>query len=99
MRGGNGIRIESSIWRSGGDRSCVLLHTRPPRRKVTLEGKMVVERDRRLIRALSAESPPRGGPLMSQVGERGTVGKREVGACVVVHGEFREGRAVQMPRP
>jgi hypothetical protein len=70
MRGGNGRWIESSNLRSG----------RPELRaaaygtiglEVALEERMAVKRDRRLVRALSAESPPRGGPLMSQLGSAG----------------------------
>ena len=40
-------------------------------REVALEGKMAVERDRRLIRAFLAESGPQGGPSMSQLGSAG----------------------------
>jgi len=39
-------------------------------REVALKGEIVVEWDRRLIRALLAECPRHGGPLMSQLGGR-----------------------------
>jgi len=36
-------------------------------REVALEGKLEAERSRSLIRAVSADSHPQGGPLLSQL--------------------------------
>lgn len=40
-------------------------------REVALEERMAVERDHRLMRTLSAVSPPEGGLLTSQLGSAG----------------------------
>lgn len=56
-------------------------------REVELKGEIVVEWDRRLIRALLAECARHGGPLMSQLGA-GTAGKSEAKVCVVEDMDF-----------
>ena len=52
---------------------------------------MAVERGPALHSCPDGGDPSTRRPVVESVGERGTIGKSEVGPCVVMRGEFREG--------
>jgi hypothetical protein len=82
----------------GGDRSCVLRRTGPSVVRSPSGGENGSRAEPSFDELLVGGEPSTRRSVDESVGERGTLGKIEAEACVVVRGEFRNGGVVQMAR-